>query len=657
MLDNLTALAETTLGGSVCILLLLALGPALSRRFSPKWRYLAWTLVALCLLTFPALQSVVRGELPALVQVPVPQAVENNAYNRYDARDRDYARIVEAGSGSSSGATDMQGQWFRHYARYENEAGQEVLIRDNDYVRTVTVGDKTTYTIHWTGVAMGIYYAIFVLNVVLVLGRYRRSRKRLLIWSAPANDHDQAALEAARQRVNCNRDAELYRCPKIHSPLLMGFTHPVILLPRELPVGSLEAALAHELAHLKRKDTGYMLFLTLARCAHWFNPLVWLMVRAARRDMELCCDYDLLQGQNEAVRRAYGRAILDQMNGRDRGLSGLTTGFSGGKKEVFARFRAMMDTAPKRKGRALLVLAAAAIMLSGSLVACQPAADSGPEREPMQGTSEMAALLYAWVEHVDLDNRTVTYIPLTEEQWQDREALLDELGDLERENAPLAADANIYHTYDGERYPLNPTALVYTLGMSQAGLPGQLSQAETGDQAGEIIGVWLDAPSQLDLAAANLDFTGYCGTVYAAGQGGAQLLHGQAALSVDPCYKLGQDSDHTWYTLPLAENFTSAEDIRAFLTGTSSADYPALFRFTVVDGAVTAVAGIWEEASSEDVIAAVPTDPDPEAETPSNPENMPEHDPNFYGENGAEDMPEFDPGFYGESGAQPLEPQ
>ena len=657
MLDNLTALAETTLGGSVCILLLLALGPALSRRFSPKWRYLAWTLVALCLLTFPALQSVVRGELPALVQVPVPQAVENNAYNRYDARDRDYARIVEAGSGSSSGATDMQGQWFRHYARYENEAGQEVLIRDNDYVRTVTVGDKTTYTIHWTGVAMGIYYAIFVLNVVLVLGRYRRSRKRLLIWSAPANDHDQAALEAARQRVNCNRDAELYRCPKIHSPLLMGFTHPVILLPRELPVGSLEAALAHELTHLKRKDTGYMLFLTLARCAHWFNPLAWLMVRAARRDMELCCDYDLLQGQNEAVRRAYGRAILDQMNGRDRGLSGLTTGFSGGKKEVFARFRAMMDTAPKRKGRALLVLAAAAIMLSGSLVACQPAADSGPEREPMQGTSEMAALLYAWVEHVDLDNRTVTYIPLTEEQWQDREALLDELGDLERENAPLAADANIYHTYDGERYPLNPTALVYTLGMSQAGLPGQLSQAETGDQAGEIIGVWLDAPSQLDLAAANLDFTGYCGTVYAAGQGGAQLLHGQAALSVDPCYKLGQDSDHTWYTLPLAEDFASTEDIRAFLTGTSSANYPALFRFTVVNGEVTAVAGIWEEASSEDVIAAVPTDPDPKAETPSNPENMPEHDPNFYGENGAEDMPEFDPGFYGESGAQPLEPQ
>ena len=97
-----------------------------------------------------------------------------------------------------------------------------------------------------------------------------------------------------------------------------------------------------------------MLLMTLARCVHWFNPLVWLMVRTARRDMELCCDYDLLNGQGEEVRRAYGRAILDQMTGRDRGFSGLTTGFSGSKREVFARFRAMMDTAPKRKGRALL---------------------------------------------------------------------------------------------------------------------------------------------------------------------------------------------------------------------------------------------------------------------------------------------------------------
>ena len=61
----------------------------------------------------------------------------------------------------------------------------------------------------------------------------------------------------------------------------------------------------------------------------------------------------------------------------------------------------------------------------------------------------------------------------------------------------------------------------------------------------------LNTSSQLDLTAADLDFAGYCGEVYAAGMGGAMLLHGVAGISVDPCDELGQDSDHTRYTLPL----------------------------------------------------------------------------------------------------------
>ena len=500
---------------------------------------------------------------------------------------------MEGGGGGMGGAMTSVGgenQWLRHYARYENEAGEEVFIEDNDYFRKVTVGNTTTYTIHWTGVAMGAYYAVVFLNLALMIARYRRSRKRLLLWSTPAGEGDLAALETARQRVGCDKEVELYRCPKIHSPLLMGFSQPVILLPQELPAGSLEAALDHELTHLKRKDTNYMLVLTVFRCVYWFNPLVWLMVRTARQDMELCCDDDLLRGQGEEVRRAYGRAILDQMTAGDRTGSGLTTGFSGNKREVFARFRAMMDAPPKKKGRTVLTLAAVGILLSGSLVACQTVEPGSGEPQP--GESEGVLLHYAWVESIDLENRTVTYIPMTWEQWENREDFWGEMGDLERETLPLTQDVSLYHTYDGARYPLNPTALVYTLGMSQAGAPGQLIQADTGSRAGEVIAVWLDVPSRLDLSEADLDFTGYCGTVYASGQEGARLLHGEEALSVDPCDAAGQDSDHARYALPLAEEFAVTEEMRSFLLGTSSANYPALFQISVVNGEATTVAAI-----------------------------------------------------------------
>ena len=651
MLDNLSALMSVTLGGSVCILLFLAAGPLLSRRFTPRWRYCAWGVLAAVLILFQPLHTMLPKpeDWSGLIQLSIPQAVEAGAYDRQNAYLQDNERVVEAGGGGMGGDMATIGGeniWYRHHASYENEAGQTVVIEDNDYVRKVTVGDETTYTVHWTGVAYGAYQAVAVLGVGFVLTRYFWSRRKLLRVSYPAGEEDQAALETARRRTGCDREAELYRCSGIHTPMLMGFRRPVILLPADVPAGSLEAALAHELTHLKHRDTWYMLLMTLARCVHWFNPLVWLMVRTARRDMELYCDYDLLNGQGEEVRRAYGRAILDQMTGRDRGFSGLTTGFSGSKKEVFARFRAIMDTDPKRKGRVVLVLAGTAVLLSGSLVGCQRL-----EEEPKTGASEAFTVQYAWVENVDRDNRSVTYIPMTLEQWEDREGFWAQMGSLERETVPLTGDAEVYHTYEGNRYPLNPTAQVYTLDMSQAGVPGQLALVETGKNAGSVSGIWLDAQSRLDLTAAGLDFTGYCGEVYAAGMGGAMLLHGVAGISVDPCDELGQDSDHTRYTLPLAEDAQISATDMPFLTGLSSALYPDLFQLAVVNGEVTAIEGVWPEAENT---VTLPTDP--EEETPSNPENMPEHDPDFYGENGAEDMPEYDPGFYGESGTQPLEP-
>ena len=367
------------------------------------------------------------------------------------------------------------------------------------------------------------------------------------------------------------------------------------------------------------------------------------MVRTARRDMELCCDYDLLNGQGEEVRRAYGRAILDQMTGRDRGFSGLTTGFSGSKKEVFARFRAMMDTAPKRKGRVVLVLAGAVIVLSGSLVACQ--SETSPDTQPI------------WVHSVNLEDREIIYTPMTQEQADDPAAFQDQLEEADVVGGVLSEQVEWFYTFWESRYPLNPITLHYTLteppGNPIPGMDGITGVVEFND-SGEIIQVQFNTPAQLDLTAPSLDFTGYCGTAYALGQGGVALLHGERAIRVDPCDENGQDSDHTWYTLPLLEEFQSTKELMPFLTGLSSANYPVLYRLFLEDGAVAKITGIWEEASDDENTVTLPIDP--EEETTSNPENMPEHDPDFYGENGAEDMPEYDPEFYGESGAQPLEP-
>lgn len=642
MLDNLSALMSVTLGGSVCILLFLAAGPLLSRRFTPRWRYCAWGVLAAVLLLFPVLRPLLpgTGERSALLQIQVPQAVEERTAPEYDGMAADEADALPYGyQGTMVGG-------FRGDTTYEvwytDDEQVEHHLYDFKLFRLEGIDGSWSILFRWERIwAAGLAVSLLLLaaGYLRMWGRVRRRKLPLIHGSV-----EKLSELCAQEKIG--RPPCLFRISGLKSPCLVGIVRPAILLPRELPAEALSWALAHELTHLKHRDTWYMLLMTLARCVHWFNPLVWLMVRTARRDMELCCDYDLLNGQGEEVRRAYGRAILDQMTGRDRGFSGLTTGFSGSKKEVFARFRAIMDTDPKRKGRVVLVLAGTAVLLSGSLVGCQSPTIPDGRR------------MLAWV--VD-DSRedTVTCYPL---DWFGPKELGAEsrlLAELEEQGyeslgpaqqVPLAPDAT-FSCYMGNRTNIYPVIRSTLFATSGAGV-GELCEITVED--GEITHLIRRGSLMAALSGdPMLDFTGYCGEVYAAGGvGGINTVSwDEESCWVDPCNDLGQDSDHTVYMLPLAEGCTIQEGLRAYTVGLSSGNYPDLYRLTLVDGAVTAIEGVWPEAENTVTLPI-----DPEEETTSNPENMPEHDPDFYGENGAEDMPEYDPGFYGESGAQPLEP-
>lgn len=370
-LDSMARLLELSLGCGAVIALLLALTPLLSRRLSPKWRYTAWLLLCIRLVSFSGLD--LRSLLPfrAPVRLEMPQAVVQNAYDpREDyLRDQELARREGNFRGAGS-TTDMEGTYYRYHIRYEDTLGRDVVIKNDEFSRTVTVDGVSARSVHWTAWA-GLGWFLTAIGCYAVsLGGYFRFRKRALSWSSPAGEEDRAALAVQLERRKVKNPPELFRCSLVRSPMLMGVAHPVILLPEDLPAAALEAALAHEVCHLKRRDIGYLNVLVLARSIHWFNPLVWMMVRQARQDAELCCDYDLLKDQGEAARRSYGQAILDQMTAGKREGPSLTTGFSGSKAEVFRRFRAIMDLSPKRWGRTALALAACATLLAGGLVAC-----------------------------------------------------------------------------------------------------------------------------------------------------------------------------------------------------------------------------------------------------------------------------------------------
>jgi beta-lactamase regulating signal transducer with metallopeptidase domain len=100
----------------------------------------------------------------------------------------------------------------------------------------------------------------------------------------------------------------------IESPGLFGFIRPKLLLPSaidsQLTETELRHIFLHELAHLKRGDLLTNWFMSIAHAIHWFNPIVWFLLRRMRLERELACDALALQSAGPEGSRAYGETIL-----------------------------------------------------------------------------------------------------------------------------------------------------------------------------------------------------------------------------------------------------------------------------------------------------------------------------------------------------------
>lgn len=98
----------------------------------------------------------------------------------------------------------------------------------------------------------------------------------------------------------------------LDAPLTCGILKPTILLPYNFPTEDskrLNHVLQHELSHIRNRDILTKLLLTVTTAFHWFNPIVWLMVFLANRDMEMRCDAQAVSSSgNERI--AYARSLI-----------------------------------------------------------------------------------------------------------------------------------------------------------------------------------------------------------------------------------------------------------------------------------------------------------------------------------------------------------
>lgn len=141
-------------------------------------------------------------------------------------------------------------------------------------------------------VALGIWIGGALLSIATLL-----SGMAWLVWlsrrSTPAGPVWIDAEAAARRSLGL-RSPVRTRITR-HPALLVtwGVISPVILLPADAASWSEERVrlvLAHEMAHLARRDWMTQLSAELARAIYWFNPLFWLACARLRQESEHASD-------------------------------------------------------------------------------------------------------------------------------------------------------------------------------------------------------------------------------------------------------------------------------------------------------------------------------------------------------------------------------
>lgn len=99
-------------------------------------------------------------------------------------------------------------------------------------------------------------------------------------------------------------------CDAVKSPFILGVFRPIIYLPSDMSEEQRSSVIAHETAHLRRRDHWWKPLGFLLLSVYWFNPLCWAAYLLLCKDIELACDERVIRDMDTESKKSYSNALL-----------------------------------------------------------------------------------------------------------------------------------------------------------------------------------------------------------------------------------------------------------------------------------------------------------------------------------------------------------
>ncbi len=335
MNEFMKILLSLSVSGALLLLLILGLKPLYKNRFSKRWQYYIWIVVALrFLLPFTPDNAIVGSLFEKIDTVAITNEIPTSPNI-----------LVPADTGNNN-AEPIQ----------TNREINAAAMREpfNKYVCLFFI---------WSALAL----VLFVRKVTVYQGfiQYIKAGNKEVSDIKILN-----LLSDCEEKLNIKTRVELSCNPLIASPMLIGFFRPRIILPaREWEDKELSYIFVHELIHYKQRDMFYKWLIQIVVCVHWFNPFVYLLEKEVNKSCELSCDEKVISVLDDTARREYGDTLISFLKSNNLYKSSLASvTLTEGAEQLKERLGAIMNFKSKTKTIRVLTVILTLFILSGAVL-------------------------------------------------------------------------------------------------------------------------------------------------------------------------------------------------------------------------------------------------------------------------------------------------
>lgn len=337
MNELIKVVLSLSVSGTLLFFLILGLKQVYKNKFSRRWQYYIWLIVALRFLLPFAPHTINIGSLSG--RIPTTVLSNENSENSEKPANPSVPTIINTNG---------------------NEQKQLQIPANKNTIDNNTAQKAVPLYFYLFFVWLALALILFVRKITIYQGfiQYIRAGNKEVSDIKTLN-----LLSECAEKLNIKARVELCRNTMISSPIMIGFLRPNIILPDvKLEDEALSFIFMHELHHYKQRDMFYKWLIQFVICIHWFNPFVYLLEKEVNKASELSCDEAVIALLDDNAKHAYGDTLISflRFNQTSKGTLASVT-LTEGAEQLKERLGAIMYF--RRKTKAIGIL-------SGILTGC-----------------------------------------------------------------------------------------------------------------------------------------------------------------------------------------------------------------------------------------------------------------------------------------------